>query len=53
MNRIIIEFRCGVPLVLKRDNEEAIHHNAVNDVLSESSVLPLNNPECYAPCNSI
>jgi hypothetical protein len=43
--------RYGAPLVLKRDNEGNINHRAINDVLSESFVLPLNNPEYYAPYN--
>jgi len=41
----------GAPLVLKRDNEGNMNHSAINDVLSESFVLPLNNPEYYAPYN--
>jgi hypothetical protein len=43
--------RYGAPLVLKRDNEGNMNHSAVNDVLSESFVLSLNNPEYYAPYN--
>lgn len=43
--------RYGAPLVLKRDNEGNMNHTAINDVLSESFVLPLNNPEYYAPYN--
>ena len=43
--------RYGAPLVLKRDNEANMNHSAINDVLSESFVLPLNNPEHYAPYN--
>ncbi|MDP2976273.1 MAG: hypothetical protein Q8N45_08690 [Anaerolineales bacterium] len=43
--------RYGAPLVLKRDNEGNMNHLAINDVLSESFVLPLNNPEYYAPYN--
>jgi hypothetical protein len=43
--------RYGAPLVLKRDNEGNMNHSAVNDVLTESFVLPLNNPEYYAPYN--
>ena len=43
--------RYGAPLVLKRDNEGNMNHSAINDVLSESFVLPLNNPEYYAPYN--
>jgi hypothetical protein len=43
--------RYGAPLVLKRDNEGKMNHTAVNDVLAESFVLALNNPEYYAPYN--
>ena len=43
--------RYGAPLVLKRDNEGNMNHSAINDVLSQSFVLPLNNPEYYAPYN--
>jgi hypothetical protein len=43
--------RYGAPLVLKRDNEGNMNHSSINDVLSESFVLPLNNPEYYAPYN--
>jgi len=43
--------RYGAPLVLKRDNEGNMNHAAVNEVLGEYFVLPLNNPEYYAPYN--
>lgn len=43
--------RYGAPLVLKRDNGENMNHLAINEVLAESFVLPLNNPEYYAPYN--
>jgi hypothetical protein len=43
--------RYGAPLVLKRDNEGNMNHRAIDDVLAESFVLPLNNPEYYAPYN--
>jgi hypothetical protein len=43
--------RYGAPLVLKRDNEGNMNHRAINDVLAGSLVLPLNNPEYYAPYN--
>jgi hypothetical protein len=43
--------RYGAPLVLKRDNERNMNHSVINDVLSESFVLPLNSPEYYAPYN--
>jgi hypothetical protein len=43
--------RYGAPLVLKRDNEGNMNHLAINEVLAESFVLPLNNPGYYAPYN--
>jgi transposase InsO family protein len=43
--------RYGAPLVLKRDNGGNMNHIAINEVLSESFVLALNNPEYYAPYN--
>jgi transposase InsO family protein len=43
--------RYGAPLVLKRDNEGNMNHIAINDVLAESFVLPLNSPGHYAPYN--
>ncbi len=43
--------RYGAPLVLKRDNEGNMNHTAINNVLTESFVLPLNNPDYYAPYN--
>jgi hypothetical protein len=43
--------RYGAPLVLKRDNEGNMNHAAVNEVLEEFFVLPLNSPEYYAPYN--
>ena len=43
--------RFGAPLVLKRDNEGNLNHAAVNEVLEEFLVLPLNSPEYYAPYN--
>ena len=43
--------RYGAPLVLKRDNEGTMNHSVINDLLSESFVLPLNSPEYYAPYN--
>ncbi len=44
-------FRFGPPLLLKRDNAGNLNHGAVNGVLSESFVLPLNSPTYYAPYN--
>jgi len=44
-------FRFGPPLFLKRDNGGNLNHGAVNEVLSEFFVLPLNSPAYYAPYN--
>ena len=44
-------FRFGPPLLLKRDNEGNMNHLAVNEVLSEFFILPLNSPTYYAPYN--
>ncbi len=43
--------RYGAPLVLKRDNGGTMNHSAINEVLAESFILPLNNPAYYAPYN--
>jgi hypothetical protein len=43
--------RFGPPLFLKRDNGGNLNHGAVNEVLSEYFVLPLNSPTYYAPYN--
>ena len=43
--------RFGSPLFLKRDNGGNLNHRAVNEVLSEFFVLPLNSPTYYAPYN--
>jgi hypothetical protein len=43
--------RFGPPLFMKRDNAGNLNHAAVNGVLSEFFVLPLNSPEYYAPYN--
>jgi len=43
--------RHGAPLVLKRDNEGNMNHLAINEVLAESFVLPLNSPGYYASYN--
>ena len=43
--------RFGPPLFLKRDNGGNLNHRAVNEVLSEFFVLPLNSPAYYAPYN--
>jgi hypothetical protein len=39
------------PLLLKRDNGGNMNHSAVNDVLAEFFILPLNSPAYYAPYN--
>jgi hypothetical protein len=41
----------GAPLFLKRDNGGNLNHSAVNDVLAEYIVLPLNSPAYYPPYN--
>jgi hypothetical protein len=43
--------RFGPPLLFKRDNGGNLNHKAVNDVLAEHSVLPLNSPAYYPPYN--
>ena len=43
--------RFSPPLLLKRDNGGNMNHVAVNDVLAEFFVLPLNSPIYYAPYN--
>lgn len=43
--------RFGAPLFLKRDNGGNLNHVAVNDVLAEHFVLPLNSPAHYPPYN--
>ena len=43
--------RFGPPLFLKRDNGSNLNHGAVNGVLAEFFVLPLNSPGYYAPYN--
>jgi len=43
--------RFGAPLFLKRDNGGNLNHGAVNGVLAEFFVLPLNSPTYYAPYN--
>jgi hypothetical protein len=43
--------RFGPPLFLKRDNGGNLNHGAVNGVLAEFFVLPLNSPGYYAPYN--
>lgn len=41
----------GAPLFLKRDNGGNLNHKAVNGVLSDYFVLPLNSPAYYPPYN--
>jgi hypothetical protein len=41
----------GAPLILKRDNRGNLNHPAVNDILSDYFVLPLNSPPYYAQYN--
>ena len=43
--------RFGPPLFLKRDNGGNLNHAAVDDVLAEHFVLPLNSPANYPPYN--
>jgi hypothetical protein len=43
--------RFGPPLFLKRDNGGNLNHGAVNEVLADFFVLPLNSPTYYAPYN--
>jgi hypothetical protein len=41
----------GAPLFLKRDNASNLNHHAVNEVLDEFGVIPLNSPPYYPPYN--
>jgi len=43
--------RFGAPLFLKRDNGSNLNHAAVNNVLSDYFVLPVNSPVHYPPYN--
>jgi len=43
--------RFGPPLFLKRDNGGNMNHVALNEVLADSFVMPLNSPDYYAPYN--
>jgi hypothetical protein len=43
--------RFGRPLFIKRDNGGNLNHTAVNDVLAEALVIPINNPVYTAPYN--
>lgn len=41
----------GAPLLLKRDNGGNLNHTAVNDVLADYFVIPVNSPVHYPPYN--
>lgn len=41
----------GPPLLLKRDNGGNLNHFAVQEVLEEYGVIPLNSPKYYPPYN--
>ena len=41
----------AVPLVLKRDNGSNLNHQAVNRLLAQYGVIPLNSPRHYPPYN--
>lgn len=41
----------GAPLFLKRDNGGNLNHTAVNDVLADYFVVPVNSPVHYPPYN--
>jgi hypothetical protein len=43
--------RFGPPLLLKRDNGGNLNHTAVNDVLADYFVIPVNSPIHYPPYN--
>jgi hypothetical protein len=43
--------RFGAPLFCKRDNGGNLNHSAVNDVLEEAYVIPINSPPYKAPYN--
>jgi len=43
--------RRGAPVFLKRDNGPNLNHHAVNAVLDEFGVIPLNSPPYYPPYN--
>jgi transposase len=43
--------RFGAPLFCKRDNGGNLNHFAVNDVLEEAYVIPINSPPYTAPYN--
>jgi hypothetical protein len=43
--------RFGAPLFMKRDNGSNLNHAAVNDVLADYFVIPVNSPVHYPPYN--
>lgn len=43
--------RFGAPLFCKRDNGGNLNHAAVNEVLEQALVIPINNPPYTAPYN--
>jgi hypothetical protein len=43
--------RFGSPLFLKRDNGGNLNHPAVDDLLSQRMIIPLNSPVHYPPYN--
>jgi hypothetical protein len=43
--------RFGAPLFCKRDNGGNLNHVAVNEVLEQALVIPINSPPCRAPYN--
>lgn len=47
--RLFAQF--GPPLFIKRDNHGNLNHEAVNQVLAEFWVIPLNSPKAYPPYN--
>jgi hypothetical protein len=49
--QILIVKLFGTPLFCKRDNGGNLNHHAVNDVLEEANVIPINSPPYTAPYN--
>lgn len=43
--------RFGAPLFCKRDNGGNLNHGAVNDILEDAYVIPINSPPYTAPYN--
>ena len=43
--------RFGAPLFIKRDNGANLNHHAVNDILDEYMIMPLNSPGYYPKYN--